>query len=188
MAGSSRRPESAYAITHSDAKLVVERRGEPFRKRYIALAALLLIVLALLMAYLLGAQTSPRLWFLVGLIAVMLLVLSERAYRMLAAMRPDRLVFDKDANTVERNGDPIGAVKDIEAVLFRDILDGERPTNEHAVTILYENTRRTLVGESHGLPGEKETLDQVASAIAEYVGVPVRNEPRQVAEWWLDRS
>jgi hypothetical protein len=188
MATTRRVVEPAYLVAEADGRLIIERRGEPFRKRYVALAVLLVAVLCLLIGYLLGAQSNPRLWFLVGLVVVMLLVLSERAARMYAATKPDRVTFDKEADAIERNGEAIGLVSELEAVLFRDILDGDRPTNEHAVAIQYVNTRRALIGESHGLPGEKQGLERVASAISEYAGVPVRNEPRQAAEWWLDRS
>lgn len=188
MAKGGRRLESPYSIGNVDGKLVIERRGEPFRKRYVILAVLLLVVLGLLVGYLIGSQNNPRLWIIIALVLLMLLALSERAVRMYAATKPDRLELDKDADTVSRNGERIGDVKEIEAVLFRDIMDGERPTNEHAVAIQYENTRRTLVAESHGIPGEKETLQKVAAAIADYVGVPIREEPRQASEWWLDRS
>lgn len=188
MARAGKGVESPYSIGNVDGKLVIERRGEPFRKRYVILAVLLLLVLGLLVGYLIGTQSNPRLWFIVVLVLIMLLALSERAVRMYAATKPDRLEIDKNADTVTHNGDQVGVVKEIEAVLFRDIMDGERVTNEHAVVIQYDNTRRTLVAESQGLPGEHETLRRVATAISEYVGVPVRDEPRQVSEWWLDRS
>lgn len=181
-------PEPLYVAATVEGKLVIERRGEPFRKRYVLLAVLLLLVLGLLIGYLIGTQSNPKLWFVVALVLLMLLALSERAVRMYAATKPNRLVLDKDANTVERNGEPVGVARDIEAVLFRDILDGERPTNEHAVVLQYQNTRRTLVAESQGMPGEKEALQKVAEAIRDYLEVPLRNEPRQVAEYWLDRS
>lgn len=188
MASRSKKLESPYSVGHVDGKLIIERRGEPFRKRYVILAMLLLLVLGLLIGYLIGTQSNPRLWFVVGLVVIMLLALSERAVRMYAATKPDRLELDKAEDAVTHNGERVGVVKEIEAVLFRDIMDGDRPTNEHAVVIQYENTRRTLVAESHGLPGERQVLERVAASIAEYAGVPVREEPRQVSEWWIDRS
>jgi hypothetical protein len=188
MARSSSEPEAAYVVASVDGKLVIERRGAPFRKRYVILAVLLLLVLGLLIGYLIGTQSNPRLWFVVALVMIMLLALSERAVRMYAATKPDRLELDKEADTILRNGEEVGKPSEVEGVLFRDILDGDRPTNEYAVVLSYENTRRTLVAESHGLPGEKPTLEKVAAALSEYLGVVVRNEPRQAAEYWLDRS
>ena len=188
MASRPAKSEPVHIAAAVDGKLVIERRGEPFRKRYIILAVLLLLVLGLLIGYLIGTQSNPRLWFVVGFVFIMLLALAERAVRMFAATKPNRMVLDKEANTIDKNGEPVGAVNEIEAVLFRDIMDGERPTNEHAVVLQYRNTRRTLVAESQGLPGEKEALEKVATAIRDYVGVPLRKEPRQVTEYWLDRS
>lgn len=188
MANRPMQTDPVYIAASVEGRLVIERRGEPFRKRYIVLAVLLLLVLGLLIGYLIGTRSNPRLWFVVGFVLIMLLALAERAVRMYAATKPNRLVLDKEANTVERNGEPVGAVSEIEAVLFRDVLDGDRPTNEHAVVLQYENTRRTLVAETQGMPGEREALEKVAAALQAYLGVPLRNEPRQVSEYWLDRS
>jgi len=183
-----RQKEKLFTIEERDGRLVVEGRGEPFRKRYVVLIVLLVALLALLVGYLIASQMNRWLWFLVGLVVVVLLAVAERAYRMYSATKPNRLVFDKDADLVQRNGEQVAVTKDAEAVLFRDILDGDRPTNEHAVVVSYENTRRLLVAESHGVPGEKESLEAIARAVSEYLGVPIRNEPRQVDQWWIDRS
>lgn len=184
----NRKHDRVFTIGQVEGKLVVERRGEPFRKRYVVLIVLLSAALGLLIGYLAASQLNPRYWILVGLVVIMLLAIAERAVRMYNATKPDRMIFDKNADTIVRNGTQVGVTSGVEAVLFRDVYDGDRPLNEHAVVVSYENTRRLLVAESHGLPGEREELTQVAAAVAEYLGVPVREEPRQADQWWLDRS
>lgn len=184
-----RRPDDrVFSVGEAQGKLIIERRGEPFRKRYVVLVVLLTAVLCLLVGYLAASQLNPRFWLLVILVAIMLLAIAERAVRMYNATKPDRLELDKVSGTIVRNGTQVGETKDVEAVLFRDILDGDRPTNEYAVVIAYQNTRRLLVAESHGLPGERQEMEQVAAALAGYLEVPVRNEPRQADQWWIDRS
>ncbi len=183
-----RSTERVFRIVQLDGKLMVERRGEPFRKRYVVLLVLTAAVLVLLIGYLMASQLNPRFWFLVALVAIILLAIAERAVRMYNATKPDRFIFDKESETIEHNGETVGTTKDVEAILFRDILDGDRPLNEYAVVVSYQNTRRLLIAESHGLPGEKEELEQVAAALSSYLEVPIRNEPRQADQWWLDRS
>lgn len=180
--------ERVLTVQEQGGTLVVERMGGPFRKRYVVLIVLLIAVLALLIGYLLASRINPRLWFLAALVLVVLLALAERAYRMYQGTKPDRFVFDKANDRIERNGVEVGRTEEAEAVLFREVLDGDRPLNEFAVVVSYENTRRLLVAETHGLPGEKESIEETARAIAAYLDVPVRNEPRQAEQWWIDRS
>lgn len=180
--------EKVFSYGEVDNKLIIERRGEPFRKRYVVLIVLLAAILGLLVGYLAASQLNPRFWFLVLLVAILLLAVAERAVRMYNATKPDRLTLDKASDRIDRNGATVGVTSGVDAVLFREVLDGDRPLNEYAVVISYENTRRLLVAESHGLPGEREELEEIAAALARYLGVKVRNEPRQADQWWMDRS
>lgn len=179
--------EKLYTVREIEGRLIVERLGAPFRRRYFWLAGLLVIVLALLVAYLFASRLNPWLWLLVVLVLLVILALAERAAGMRAASRDDRFVFDRAAGVITRNDSRIAAIKDVETVLYRDILDGDRPLNEYAVVLQYDDTKRTLITESHGMPGEEQALTEMAHAIANYVGVEVRREPRQAEQWWLDR-
>lgn len=183
-----RTDDKVFSVGEVEGKLIIERRGEPFRKRYVVLIVLLSAILGLLIGYLAASQLNPRYWLLVLLVLIMLTVIAERAVRMYNATRPERFTLDKAKDSIDRNGEVVGGTSGVEAVLFRDVFDGDRPLNEHAVVISYENTRRLLIAESHGLPGEREQLETVANAVADYLGVPVRNEPRQADQWWIDRS
>ncbi|NUQ71808.1 MAG: hypothetical protein HUU17_13455 [Chthonomonadales bacterium] len=180
--------ERMFSVTASDGSLIVQRRGGPFRKRYAVLIALLVIVLGLLIAYLAASRLNPWFWLLVVLVLLMLLALAERAYRMFQATKTESFVFSKSAGTIERNGTVVGEVREVEAVLFREVFDNERPLNEYAVVVSYENTRRLLIAESHGIPGEREQLEEIAAAVSKFLDAPIRNEPRQANEWWIDRS
>jgi len=183
-----RSDDKVFSVGEVEGKLIIERRGEPFRKRYVVLIVLLSAVLGLLIGYIAASQLNARYWLLVLLVLLMLLVIAERAVRMYNATKPERFTFDKEKDIIDRNGERVGETTGVEAVLFRDVYDGDRPLNEHAVVLSYENTRRLLVAESHGLPGEREELETVANSIASYLDVPVRNEPRQADQWWIDRS
>lgn len=183
-----RKRERVFEIQEVDGKLHIERSGKPFRKRYVVLLTVLLAVMVLLIGYLAASQLNPRFWMLVALIFLLLLVVSERTYRMYQATKPIRYVMDSEGDRIERNGERVAGTEGIEAILFREVFDGDRSLNEYAVVVYYENTRRLLVAESAGLPGEEQEFRVLADRLGAYFGVPVRDEPRQADQYWLDRS
>lgn len=170
-------------------QLIVRRRKAPVRNRLLLIVTFLTLLAFVLSAYLIGAHYRSGLWVYVVLVTVAMLAIAERAWMLRqAAGKDETFRFDKMADRLERNGQMLAPISEINHILVRQIRpeDDDLKESDLALVVALEDTRRFTIADSTGVPEKRGEIENAAQELAAYVGVPIKQDWRLVTEWWLD--
>jgi hypothetical protein len=178
-------------ISRQGETLVVRRTTPPYGTRLIVVSILSIIVAVLFSAAVAGSSVSTpvRLVFVLAALLVVLLALRMSDIELYSA-KEMIYRFNKRTGQVERNGEEIAQLEDVDHILVRRILKDESEDlekSDYALVVALENTKRFTIAETQGLPGGRGQVNQAAEEIASFLGVSVRQGERLPGEEWMDR-
>ena len=170
--------------------LVVRKRKSPVRSKLLLTVIFLTLLAFVVAAYIVAARYRSGLWAYVVLAVLAMAALAERAWVLRhAAKRDEQFRFDKRLDRIEKNGELLAPLSEIDHILVRHIRpnDDEVRESDLALVIALGDTRRFTIADSTGLPEQRRDIERVAEQLAGYVERPVKQDSRLVTEWWLDQ-
>ena len=171
-------------------QLVVRKRKSPVRSKLLLTVTFLTLLAFVVSAYILAARFRSGLWIYVVMEGIALAALAERAWVLRQGVRKDeQFRFDKRLDRIERNGELLAPVSEINHILVRHIRpdDDDLKDSDLALVISLEDTRRFTIADSTGLPEQRTEVEWAAEQLAGYVQKPVKQDWRLVTEWWMDQ-
>jgi hypothetical protein len=182
--------ERLVTVSKQGETLVVRRRTPPYEMRVIVVLLLSVVTVGVFLS---AVSLEVSLPLRLGIIlAGLVLVLAALRMSDINMYRPREVTFRfcGEDGPVERNGEEIALVREVDHILVRRILreENQRPDeSDYALVVALDNTKRFTIVESEGVRAARGQMLQAAEEIARYLGVSVREGERLPGEEWMDR-
>ena len=181
-----------FSIVRPRNCLILVKKAGAYRSQVVVLEIVAAAAFIVLIGWALASRIHSGYLAGAGVLLLILLALAVRAYELQRmAGRDESVCFDKEHDSILRNGQSLAAISDVDHILVRRIVpenDNSAVTMDCALVVSLRDSRKITVAEVVGLPGGPAEVEKAAREIAEYAGVPVQEGTRRESEYWMDMS